>query len=462
MNNKLWSGRFKEKTNKILEEFSSSVHFDYRLFESDILGSTAYLKALAKARIISQGEKNKILIGLKGLLDDYKKGKINLSPKDEDVHLNIEKLLIKRIGNVAKKIHTGRSRNDQVVTDVKIYLKIKILDILNLLYTVEVNLIKEAKKYLGIIMPGYTHLQHAQPVLLSHYFLSYCEMFLRDLERMTETYKRVDVLPLGSGAVSGNAYRLDREYMAKELGFTKVSQNSIDAVSERDFIVEFISDCALISVHLSRLSEDFIFFMTKEAGYITLSDDFVTGSSMMPQKKNPDALELIRGKSGRIFGNLQAILTVLKGLPLSYNRDLQEDKELLFDTVETIKSCLSVINVLLPKIRVNKDRMNEMGQDKMLLATDLADYLTKNGIAFRDAHNIVGKILKEYDRNKSNSLIDVVKSHIQKINKKLVKGVEKVLSPIYSVDQRDVIGGTANRQVIKQISRIENILNVKV
>ena len=311
-------------------------------------------------------------------------------------------------------------------------------------------------------MPGYTHLQPAQPVLISHYFMAYFEMFLRDLERLMESFKRIDVLPLGSGALCGNAYNLDREYMAKELGFSKISQNSIDAVSDRDFIVEFLSDCALIQMHLSRLAEDLIFFMTKEAGYIVLSDAFVTGSSIMPQKKNPDALELIRGKSGRVFGNLQSVLTMLKGIPLAYNRDLQEDKEALFDSIDTVKMCLSVMSRLLTRMRINKARMKKMASDQMLLATDLADYLAKNGVPFRDAHEIIGKILKEYDQKKNKPLIDIVKVKFRKINRKLIKNIDKILSVEHSVKQKDVIGGTALKQVKKQIERAQKILGIKV
>jgi argininosuccinate lyase len=386
---KLWGGRFKEKIAEDMEIFNSSINVDIRLLPYDIEASLAHAKGLKKAKIITDEEFEQIERALR----EIKEEKFEEIPMVEDVHTLVEQMLVEKIGDVGKKIHTARSRNDQIATDERLYLRNEILKIIDLLGQLNAVLLELSKKYKNKIMPGYTHMQRAQPITFSHHLLAYMEMFKRDIERLKDSLKRVNVLVLGSGALAGTSYDIDRMYVASLLDFKEVSLNSIDGVSDRDFIIEFLSIASLIMMHLSRFSEEVVLWSTQEFNFVELSDQYSTGSSIMPQKKNPDSAELIRGKTGRVYGNLFALLTTMKGLPLAYNKDMQEDKEPLFDTVDTLKGCLKVFIGLLGTIRVNEKKMEEAVKFGYLNATDLADYLVKKGIPFRTAHDIVGKLV---------------------------------------------------------------------
>lgn len=386
---KLWGGRFKEKIAEDMEIFNSSINVDIRLLPYDIEASLAHAKGLKKAKIITDEEFEQIERALR----EIKEEKFEEIPIVEDVHTLVEQMLVEKIGDVGKKIHTARSRNDQIATDERLYLRNEILKIIDLLGQLNAVLLELSKKHKNKIMPGYTHMQRAQPITFSHHLLAYMEMFKRDIERLKDSLKRVNVLVLGSGALAGTSYDIDRMYVASLLDFKEVSLNSIDGVSDRDFIIEFLSIASLIMMHLSRFSEEVVLWSTQEFNFVELSDQYSTGSSIMPQKKNPDSAELIRGKTGRVYGNLFALLTTMKGLPLAYNKDMQEDKEPLFDTVDTLKGCLKVFIGLLGTIRVNEKKMEEAVKFGYLNATDLADYLVKKGIPFRTAHDIVGKLV---------------------------------------------------------------------
>ncbi|PNS02521.1 argininosuccinate lyase [Petrotoga miotherma DSM 10691] len=386
---KLWGGRFKEKIAEDMEIFNSSINVDIRLLPYDIEASLAHAKGLKKAKIITDEEFEQIERALR----EIKEEKFEEIPMVEDVHTLVEQMLVEKIGDVGKKIHTARSRNDQIATDERLYLRNEILKIIDLLGQLNAVLLELSKKHKNKIMPGYTHMQRAQPITFSHHLLAYMEMFKRDIERLKDSLKRVNVLVLGSGALAGTSYDIDRMYVASLLDFKEVSLNSIDGVSDRDFIIEFLSLASLIMMHLSRFSEEVVLWSTQEFNFVELSDQYSTGSSIMPQKKNPDSVELIRGKTGRVYGNLFALLTTMKGLPLAYNKDMQEDKEPLFDTVDTLKGCLKVFIGLLGTIRVNEKKMEEAVKFGYLNATDLADYLVKKGIPFRTAHDIVGKLV---------------------------------------------------------------------
>ncbi|RMD57920.1 MAG: argininosuccinate lyase, partial [Nitrospirae bacterium] len=392
--NKPWSGRFRDKTERIVEEFTSSVAFDSRLWKYDIEGSIAHVKMLSKQSIISKEDEELIIEGLKRIEQRIEEGNFEFLSELEDVHMNIEAALIKEIGAIGGKVHTARSRNDQVNLDLRLYLRDEIDEIISLINRLQDVLIDMSKKYIDYIMPGYTHLQRAQPVLLSHHLLAYWEMVERDKARLHDCYKRVNILPLGVCAIAGTTLPIDRTYVAELLGFDEISHNSIDTVSDRDFVAEFLFVTSLIMSHLSRISEDLILWSTWEFSFLQLPDAFSTGSSIMPQKKNPDILELTRGKTGRVYGNLIAILTVIKGLPLGYNRDLQEDKEPVFDTVDTIKSSLKVLTAMLPHLDFNKKLMKEAAEGGFSTATDMAEYLVRKGVPFRDAHEITGKVVR--------------------------------------------------------------------
>lgn len=386
---KLWGGRFKEKIAEDMEIFNSSINVDIRLLPYDIEASLAHAKGLKKAKIITDEEFEQIERALR----EIKEEKFEEIPMVEDVHTLVEQMLVEKIGDVGKKIHTARSRNDQIATDERLYLRDEILKIIDLLEQLNFVLLELSKKYKNKVMPGYTHLQRAQPITFSHHLLSYVEMFRRDINRLEDSLKRVNVLILGSGALAGTSYDIDRMYVASLLGFKEVSLNSMDGVSDRDFIIEFLSIASLIMMHLSRFSEEIVIWSTQEFNFVELSDKYSTGSSIMPQKKNPDSSELIRGKTGRVYGNLFSLLTTMKGLPLAYNKDMQEDKEPMFDTVDTLKSCLKVFIGMLETMRVNEKKMEEAVKFGYLNATDLADYLVKKGIPFRTAHDIVGKLV---------------------------------------------------------------------
>lgn len=396
---KAWQGRFSESTHALMEAFNESISFDQKMIDEDIEGSIAHVKMLHKIELLTEEEQDIIIQNLIVIQKDYHAGLIEFSIEDEDIHMAIEKLLTEKIGKVAKKMHTGRSRNDQVATDLRLHAKKSLIEIKDLLYKMISTLNDLSEKHLYDVMPGFTHLQKAQPILLSFYLNAYSHMFKRDIERLDDAMKRIEILPLGAGALSGTNYPSDRDYMTKLLAFKTYSSNGLDAISDRDFVIEIQSAMSIIMVHFSRLSEDFVIWNSENYSYISLSDQFATGSSLMPQKKNPDACELARGKSGRVFGNLMSILTVMKGIPMSYNKDMQEDKEGLFDSIDTVKKVSQVYIEMLKSMTFHTDRMLEDVSTGYLNATDLADYLVKKQVAFRDAHHITGSMVK-YCQNK--------------------------------------------------------------
>ena len=452
--NKLWGGRFKEGTNELVEEFTESVSYDKRLAPYDIAGSVAHVKMLEKQGILTSEEADKIIKGLNEILEEIERGEFKWKKELEDVHMNIEKRLTDKVGPVGGKLHTGRSRNDQVATDVRLYVRKEIKEILDLLKGLRRAFVKQAEENLGVIMPGYTHLQIAQPVLYSHHMLAYYQMFKRDAERFEDTLKRVNVSPLGSAALAGTSYPLDREFTAKLLGFSQVTRNSMDAVSDRDFVAETIFDCAMVMMHLSRLSEELILWSTQEFNFIELPDAFCTGSSIMPQKKNPDVSELTRGKTGRVYGDLVSILTTLKGLPLTYNRDLQEDKEPLFDAIDTVKIALKVNTLIVEGMKPKAERMRQQASKGFSLATDVADYLAKKGVPFREAHRIVGQLVA-YCLDKGKDLSQLTVDEFKKFSDKFEEDVLDLMSLEGSVVSRKVIGGTSPERVKEEIERIK-------
>ncbi len=454
---KPWAGRFREKTSKIVESFTESISFDHRLWRYDIEGSIAHAKMLAKQGIISIKDSEKIIRGLKEIAKDIETGRFRFREGFEDIHMNIEASLIKKIGNVGGKLHTARSRNDQVALDLRLYLRAEIKEILSLIKESQKILLNTATKHLNSLMPGYTHMQRAQPVLLSHHLLAYVEMLQRDIERLKDASKRINLLPLGSCAIAGTALPVDRDYVAKLLGFEGISQNSIDAVSDRDFAIEFLSNATLLIMHLSRLAEELILWSTEEFRFIELSDAFTTGSSIMPQKKNPDVAELIRGKTGRVYGNLLSLLTIMKGLPLSYNRDLQEDKLPVFDTVETVKSCLSVLNEMLPGIRFNTKRMYETAGEAYSTATDIAEYLVTKGVSFRKAHEITGKIVL-YCIKEKKQFRELSINKLKIFSPLIKKDIYSHIEAEDSVKAKTSRGGTAPDEVRRQIRRLEKLI----
>src|SRR2546421_4312957 len=418
-------GRFRKGLEKIAQRYSESISFDRRLYPYDIAGSIAHAAALTKAGIISGAESKKIETGLREIEKEIDSGKFAWDESLEDVHMNIESALTKKIDDAGGKLHTDRSRNDQVALDLRLYVKDQIKRTSTRLKKLQASFLKLAARHVDLVMPGYTHLQRAQPILFAHYLLGQIEAFARDLERLDDCLERTDVLPLGSGALAGSSIVLDRELIARELGFAHLSQNSLDAVGDRDFICEFLFCLAMIGMHLSRLSEDLIIWSTTEFGFVEFSEGFSTGSSLMPQKKNPDMAELTRGKTGRLYGNLMSILISLKGLPSSYNRDLQEDKEALFDSVDTISAALEVFSSMLPELKINRARMEAAANDPNLLATDLAEYLVRKGMPFREAHEIVGKLVADAtDQGTRLNAIPLVDL--------------KKLSPLFDVDVADV------------------------
>ncbi|MBE0466359.1 MAG: argininosuccinate lyase [Candidatus Desulforudis sp.] len=391
---RLWGGRFKKQADALVEEFHSSLSFDRRLYRYDIRGSIAHARMLGRTGIIRAQEAEALVRGLETVLAELDAGRVALSPRDdEDIHSLVERLLVARVGDVGKKLHTARSRNDQVALDLRMYLKHEIVGLRELLTELQRTLLDLAERHTETLMPGYTHLQRAQPVSLAHHLLAYVEMFHRDDGRLADCYRRTDVMPLGAGALAGTVFPIDREFTAAELGFAALAENSLDAVADRDFAVEFCAAAALIMVHLSRFCEELVLWSSAEFGFVEMDDAFATGSSMMPQKKNPDMAELIRGKSGRVFGDLQALLTMLKGLPLAYNKDLQEDKEALFDAVDTVKKCLTVFTPMVRALEFRTAAMDRAARGGFTNATDLADYLVQRGVPFREAHEIVGRVV---------------------------------------------------------------------
>ena len=390
---KLWGGRFSKSTDAAVDDFNSSIRFDSRMYKQDIKGSQAHAKMLGKQGIIPQADSELIVKTLDEILADIEDGKVEFTIDAEDIHMNIETILISRIGDVGKRLHTGRSRNDQVALDNKLYLRDESEELKAMLEALQKTILSLAEENLNTIMPGYTHLQKAQPITFAHHIMAYYEMFSRDLSRLADWRTRMNIMPLGSGALAGTTYPLDRPFVADLLGFDGITQNSIDGVSDRDFICEFAFVLSMIMVHLSRFSEEIILWSSNEFGFVTLDDAYSTGSSIMPQKKNPDIAELARGKSGRVFGSLMGLLTMLKGLPLAYNKDMQEDKEQIFDALDTVKMCLPVFGGMLATMKINKAAMLEGAKGGFTNATDVADYLVKKGLPFRDAHAVVGRMV---------------------------------------------------------------------
>lgn len=455
---KLWSGRFQKETGRMVDDFHSSISFDCRLYKYDILGSVAHARMLGKVGIIKPAEAEEIIEGLERIKADIETGQIEFSVEAEDIHLNIEQLLIARIGEVGKKLHTARSRNDQIVLDLRMYLKDEIYQVISLIKSLQFTLLELTEEHIETIMPGYTHLQKAQPVTLGHHLFAYFQMFQRDVERLADCYRRTDVMPLGSGALAGTTFPLDRDYVASQLGFTRVSENSLDAVSDRDFAVEFISAAAIIMMHLSRFCEEIILWASAEFSFLELDDAYSTGSSMMPQKKNPDVAELIRGKTGRVYGDLQALLVMLKGLPLAYNKDMQEDKEALFDAVDTVKKCLQVFKPMLTSVRVNKANLDEAAKKGFTNATDLADYLVGKGLPFRSAHEIAGKLVL-HCLKQGKSLEELTLEEYQKLSTAFDKNVYDFINIKNCVAARRVKGGPSPETVRQSIIQARELLS---
>jgi len=456
---KPWSGRFTEATASSAEKFSASIHFDMRLYRHDIAGSKAHAKMLAKVGLISGAELEQILAGLTEIEVEIESNTFVFRTHLEDIHMNIEKALVEKVGLAGEKLHTARSRNDQVALDMRLYLREESQHLIGLLGDLQKGFVQLAREYLGLLMPGYTHLQRAQPVLLSHHLLAYFEMFNRDKERLSDCLKRINVLPLGSGALAGTSLPIDRDFVAKELGFPEVSANSMDAVSDRDFIVEFLAACGLIQIHLSRLSEELVLWSSQEFSFVEIADRYCTGSSIMPQKKNPDMPELIRGKSGRVVGNLMTVLTVLKGLPMTYNRDLQEDKEPVFDTVDTVTQSLTVMAELLSGLSFIRENLKNATDTGFMTATDLAEYLVLKNIPFRQAHGLVGKAVAFCIEN-SKELTDLTLEELQGVSDVITEDVFEVLGAEGSVNSRKTSGGTAIAQVMKALERAETDLGI--
>jgi argininosuccinate lyase len=457
---KPWGGRFTEKTAASVEAFSGSIHFDMRLYRHDIAGSKAHAKMLAKVGLLSAADLQQILVGLTEIQSEIENNTFVFRPELEDIHMNIEKALVEKVGPAGEKLHTARSRNDQVSLDMRLYLREESRNLSELLTHAQKGFVSLAREYLGVVMPGYTHLQRAQPVMLSHHLLAYYEMFSRDKDRLADCLKRIIVLPLGSGALAGTSLPIDREFVARELDFPAISANSMDAVSDRDFILEFLAACALIQIHLSRFSEELVLWTSQEFNFAEIADRFCTGSSIMPQKKNPDIPELVRGKSGRVVGNLMAVLTVLKGLPLTYNRDLQEDKEPVFDTIDTVSRSLAVMTDLLSGLSFNRETLLNATEKGFMTATDLAEYLVRKNIPFRQAHGIVGQAVAFCIAGNRN-LPDLSLEELQGFNNAFEEDVFKVLGAEGSAASRNTLGGTAVSQVTKALDKAEKDLGIR-
>lgn len=451
---KPWSGRFQKPTAKTVEKFTASISFDKRLYRYDIEGSIAHVTMLAGQGIIAKKEATKIATALKSILKDIDQGKVAFSPADEDIHMAIERELIGRIGEIGGKLHTGRSRNDQIVLDVRLFLRNETDNILTSLASLQSQLVKLAKSEIKTIMPGYTHMQKAQPVLLSHYLLAFWEMFARDSERLQNCRDRFNILPLGAAALAGTSLPIDRRQTARILNFPQISANSMDTVADRDFIAEFIFASSLIMMHLSRFCEDLVLWSSDEFGFVEISDAYTTGSSIMPQKKNPDVAELIRGKSARVYGDLFAIMTLLKGLPMTYNRDLQEDKEPLFDAVDTVKDCLAIFTEMIRETEFNSGKMYTAASGGFSTATDVAEYLVKKGVPFRKSHEIVGKIIAYCLKNKK-SLDQLALQDYQRFYEGFSVDIREHIKVEKAVNSREHIGGTATVAVMGRIKEIE-------
>ncbi len=446
----LWSGRFEKEMDEIVEEFNASIDLDKRFYEVDIQGSKAHVKMLAKQNIIEENEKEEILKGLEEVRNDIEEGRVDFSYKNEDIHMSIERLLIEKIGDVGKKLHTARSRNDQIALDTRLFMKNEVDNLINELALLEEVLLKKAEEYKNYIMIGYTHLQHAQPVSIGFYLMAYFQMFKRDIERFVDLQERIDYNPLGSGALAGTTIDIDREHTTKLLGFKKTTENAMDSVSDKDFILEFLNNCSIAMMHLSRFSEEIIIWNSQEFNYIDIDDSFCTGSSIMPQKKNPDIAELIRGKTGRIYGNLMSLMTTMKGTPLAYNKDFQEDKRVLFDSLDTLMTSLRVFSKMMLNIKFNTEIIKENTKKGFLAATDIAEHMVKLKIPFREAHEIVGNMVK-YCEKKEIGLENLKEEDYPEISDKITKDMIPDLSPESCVERRKSFGGTSIKEVERQI-----------
>lgn len=454
---KMWAGRFAKELNKEADDFNSSIHFDCKMYKQDITGSMKHATMLAMQKIITDDDCNKILAGLQSILDDLDSGALKFDMDAEDIHMFVESELTKRIGDVGKKLHTARSRNDQVAVDIRLYLRDETEEIIPLIKNLLAAILSVAKDNKNTILPGYTHLQRAQPITFAHHLLAYAMMFIRDIGRLEDAMKRMNYSPLGSCALSGTTYNTNREFVAEQLGFDGITLNSIDGVSDRDFCVELMSAFATIMMHLSRFSEEIILWSSWEFKFIELDDSFTTGSSIMPQKKNPDMAELVRGKTGRVYGDLFTMLTVLKGIPLAYNKDMQEDKEPIFDSIDTVKLCLPVFCDMIATMTVKKDNMLKGSKGGFTNATDVADYLVKKGLPFREAHAVVGRMVF-YSIEHDKSLDDLTMDEFKEFSDIIEDDIYNAISMETCVNDRKVIGGPAKEVVEKAIADAKEFL----
>jgi argininosuccinate lyase len=450
---KPWGGRFSQPTAKMVEAFTASIHFDKRLYRYDIEGSIAHAQMLSKQGIISKKDERVIVKGLTEILAKIEKGRFAFKSEDEDIHMAIEKALIERTGAAGAKLHAGRSRNDQVSLDVRMYLRDEIRQIVEMVSRLKASLVEMAGKEEMTILPGYTHLQKAQPVLLAHYLLAYWEMLDRDEERLWECHRRVNIMPLGSAALAGTGLPIDRAYVARLLKFPEISRNSMDAVSDRDFIVEFIFIASLLMMHMSRFCEDLIIWSTDEFQFVEISDAFTTGSSIMPQKKNPDVAELIRGKTGRVYGDLMALLTMMKGLPMTYNRDLQEDKEALFDAVDTVKECVYILSEMAGHLKFNREKMLKAASGGFSTATDVAEYLVMKGVPFREAHKVVGRLVAYCIERKMDMAV-LTLAEFRRLHRGFDEDIYAFLKVEHAVHSKKSRGGTSKKNVSLRIKNI--------
>jgi len=456
-NKSLWGGRFKQQLSETALKFSSSIDLDKALYQEDIHGSIAHVEMLAACKIITQEEARRIRKALKEILLEIESGKLDLSWEKEDIHMAIEQRLIQKVGAIGGKLHTGRSRNDQVALDERLFLRTAILELKKLITQLQRVLLYKSEKYFGTIMPGYTHLQRAQPIYLSHHLLAYVSMLERDYERLSDCYKRVNRLPLGAAALAGTSFPINRALVAKKLKFDDIIENSIDAVSDRDYIVEALSACSTIMMHLSRMAEELVLWTSQEFNFAKIDDAYTTGSSIMPQKKNPDMAELVRGKVGRVYGNLLNILTTMKALPLAYNRDMQEDKHPLFDSINTTQECVFMMTHILIHTTFDKERFEEELQRDFLTATEIADYLVKHGVPFREAHSITGRIVSYcIEHNTSLSVLTLKEFH--HFSHKISEDIYELLNPHHSIEHKKSAGSTAPNEVKKQIVHWTRIL----
>ena len=454
---KLWGGRFTKETNKLVESFNESLSFDHRFYKQDIRGSIAHVKMLAKQNILTDDERDKIIEGLNSIEKDIESGVLKFDDGSEDIHSYVEAHLIERIGDTGKKLHTGRSRNDQVALDMKLYVRDEIDELKDLLYELLSEVLRIMEENTTTYMPGFTHLQKAQPTTLAHHFGAYFEMFIRDFDRLRSTRKRMNLSPLGSGAFAGTTYNLDRDYVASLLEFETATRNSMDSVSDRDYLLELLSDLAIISMHLSRLSEEIIIWNTDEYRFVEMDDTYSTGSSIMPQKKNPDIAELIRGKSGRVYGSLISLLTTMKGLPLAYNKDMQEDKEMSFDSIDTVKSLIKLMSGMLSSMKFNNERMAKSARGGFTNATDAADYLVKKNVAFRDAHEIVGRLVL-YGIEHGKALDDFSLEEFRNISEYFDYDIFDAISLKTCVEKRNTKGAPGLTAIMNEIKESKKLL----